>query len=97
MSPGLIHDRGVVEPNIGIVLAAVGLQPGVAGQMADHPAGIHQEAGGCRLGMESAAGDRGEAVVHALEDVVADEAGAESLRAVKFEIVEFGWGCLWGR
>ena len=90
--PGLIHDLGIAQPHIGIVLKAAGLQPGISGKMTDHPAGVHKIAGSCRLGMKPAAGNRGEAVVNTLEDVVADEAGAKAFRAVKFEVVELRLG-----
>ena len=86
-----------MQPYIRFVFTAVSLQPGIAGQVADHPAGVHQIAGSCGLGMEPAAGDGGEAVVHALENIVADKAGAEAFRTVKLEVQSSGWGCLWGR
>ncbi len=60
----------IVKPEISLVLVAGGLQPGVAVQMANHPAGIHLEARRHCLGMQAPAGDGGEAVVHALEYLV---------------------------
>lgn len=60
----------IVKPEISLVLVSGGLQPGVAVQMANHPAGIHLEARRHCLGMQAPAGDGGEAVVHALEYLV---------------------------
>ncbi len=82
----------VMHPDVAFVFAAVGLQPGLVRQMADHPASIHQKAGGYRLRMEFPPRDRGKAAVDALIDVIADKAGAEPFRTVKEEIVAFRLG-----
>ena len=42
----------IVKPEISLVLVAGGLQPGVAVQMADHPAGIHLKSRRRGLGMQ---------------------------------------------
>ena len=43
----LVDDLRVVEPGVALVFAAVCLEPGLAVEVADHPAGVHQEAGSC--------------------------------------------------
>ena len=73
-------------------IVAGGLQPGVAVQMADHPAGIHLEARRHCLGMQAPAGDGGEAVVHALEYLVPHKTGAEALRPVELEVIALRLG-----
>lgn len=45
----------IVKPEISLVLVSGGLQPGVAVQMANHPAGIHLEARRHCLGMQAPA------------------------------------------
>lgn len=81
-----------MKPEISLVLVAGGLQPGVAVQMADHPAGIHLEARRHCLGMQAPAGDGGEVVVHALEYLVPHKTGAEALRPVELEVIALRLG-----
>ena len=85
----LIDKLMVMHPDIAFVFAAVCLQPGLIGQMADHPAGVHQETGSHCLRMKFSARDRRKTAVHALVDIVTDKAGAKAFRPVKEEIIAF--------
>jgi len=61
----------VMQPDVTLVFVTGALQPGIAFQMTDHPAGVHLEAGSNCLRMQIPAGDGREAIIHALIDVVA--------------------------
>ena len=77
----------VMHPCISLILAAVRLKPRITVDMADHPAGIHLESRRDCLGMKLSARYCGEAVVHALEYLIAYEACTKSLRTVELEQV----------
>ena len=81
-----------MQPQITLVLVAVGLIPAVTLQMTNHPAGVHLVTGSAYLGMQGAAGDGGEASIGALVHIIAYKAGAEAFRSVEQEVVNLRLG-----
>ena len=78
-----------MQPQVPFILVTGALQPRIAVQMTDHPTGIHLETRRDCLRMQTFTRNGRKAVIHALKDLIADKAGAESLRTVKLEVITF--------